>query len=306
MQSPQSLKVGDQVAIVATARKISQEEIQAAINVFRAWGLKVHIGSSIGKAFHQYAGTDEERRHDLQQALDNPEIAAIFCARGGYGSMRIVDDIDFTGFKAHPKWLVGYSDITVLHAHIQQTCGIQSIHALMPVNFPGLPVYDLSISSLKMALFGDSLHYVHAFETPGMGPKNRPGEATGVLVGGNLSLLYALQGSVSDLNTQGKILFIEDLDEHLYHIDRMILSLKRSGKLKHLSALIVGGMTDMKDNTIPYGKTAEEIIMEHVSEFNYPIVFGFPAGHTKENRALILGREISLKVEENKVFLGFD
>ena len=306
MQQPQHLSPGDKVIILATARKISHEEIQAAVNIFSAWGLEVLIGSSIGKAFHQYAGTDSERRQDLQQALDNPEIRGIFCARGGYGTLRIIDDLDFTAFKANPKWIVGYSDITVLHAHIQQIFGIQSIHALMPVNFPGLAVYDPSISSLKAALFGESLHYVNEFESPGMKVKNRSGHADAVLVGGNLSLIYALQGSMSDLNTQGKILFLEDLDEHLYHIDRMILSLKRSGKFKGLSALIVGGMTNMKDNAIPYGKTAEEIIMEHVSEYNYPIAFGFPAGHTKDNRALILGKKISLKVEENKVFLGFD
>jgi muramoyltetrapeptide carboxypeptidase len=294
------------VAIVATARKISEEEIRASVNILKSWGLEVVIGNTIGKSYNQYAGTDDERRKDLQQVLDNPEIRAVFCARGGYGTLRIIDDIDFTAFQKNPKWVVGFSDITVLHAHIQEICGIESIHSLMPINFQGLPPHDPSISSLKTALFGEALQYVKEVESPGLLTKNRAGEASGILIGGNLSLIYALQGGNSDPDTSGKILFIEDLDEYLYHVDRMVLSLKRSGKLSGLAGLLVGGMTDMKDNLVPYGKSATEIIMEHVEEFSFPVAFGFPAGHTKDNRALILGRKVFLKVYENRVLLDFE
>jgi muramoyltetrapeptide carboxypeptidase len=230
---------------------------------------------------------------DLQTMLNDPLIKAVISARGGYGTVRIVDKIDFSQFKKTPKWIVGYSDITVLHSHVNNL-KIETLHATMPVNF----TKNLEATeSLRKALFGENLNYqIEAH------PMNKKGGAQGIVVGGNLSLIYALTGSVSDIDTNGKILFIEDLDEYLYHIDRMMMNLKRSGKLSNLAGLIVGGMTDMKDNTIPFGKTAEEIIIDAVKEFNYPVCFNFPAGHVDKNMAIYLGREAKLKVADTIEF----
>ena len=222
--------------------------------------------------------------------LDNPDIKAILCVRGGYGTVRIIDDIDFSHFQKNPKWLAGFSDITVLHSHIHKL-NVASLHSTMPISFSSNTTE--SIMSLKDALFGK-----HLSIKIDLHPFNRFGEAKGQIVGGNLSILYSLMGSPSDLNTDGKILFIEDLDEYLYHIDRMMMNLKRSGKLSNLKGLIVGGMTKMNDNTIPFGKDAESIIKDVVSEYNYPVCFGFPAGHIKDNRALKLGVIAELKVDK--------
>lgn len=283
------LRKGDKIAIVSTARKISRQEIQPAIDTFREWGLKVNLGKHIFNENHQFAGTDEQRLADFQQALDDDSVNAIICARGGYGTVRLVDKVDFLKFKAKPKWIAGYSDATVLHSHIHANFGIETLHATMPINFKTNT--NEALESLRAALFGEN----SKFHIP-CSELNRNGTAEGALVGGNLSILYSLIGTKSDIDTGGKILFLEDLDEYLYHLDRMMMNLKRAGKLSGLAGLVVGGMTEMNDNEVPFGKTAEEIIWEHVQEYDYPVCFGFPAGHIDDNRTLILGRRAMLSV----------
>jgi muramoyltetrapeptide carboxypeptidase len=293
MINPSYLKKGDCVGIVAPAGKVSREQIMPAMDMLHSWGLEIELGKNLFKEYHSFSGTDAERASDLQQMLDNPSIKAIFSARGGYGTLRILDRLDFSLFCKRPKWIIGYSDITVLHSHIHSKLGIQTVHGAMPVNFPK---NKEATESLFKTLFNDTPSHL-----PDPHPLNKPGQGEGLLTGGNLSLLSALIGSHSDIDTRGKILFIEDLDEYLYHIDRMMMSLKRSGKLNDLSALLVGGMTEMKDNTVPFGKTAEEIILEAVSGFDYPVCFNFPAGHIEKNLALVFGRKARLSVSEKKV-----
>jgi muramoyltetrapeptide carboxypeptidase len=300
MKTPLYLKQGDSIGIVATARKISREELEPSIKKFTDWGLKVILGKNIYENCNQYAGTDDQRAFDLQQMLDDESIKAIVIARGGYGTLRIIDKIDFTSFIRSPKWIVGYSDVTVLHSHIHHHYGIETMHATMPLNFPPDGKDNNALSTLKKALFGEKISYEIDLSF-----LNKVGKAEGILIGGNLSLLYALAGTPSDINTSGKILFIEDLDEYLYHIDRMMMQLKRSGKLKYLAGLVVGGMTEMKDNTVPFGKTAYEIIAEAVAEYNYPVCYSFPAGHIIDNRALIMGRKVLLEVSMDKASLSF-
>lgn len=297
MQQPAFLKKGDKIGIIAPARKVSKEEMQPAIGRLRSWGLKVVTGKNLFKENNQFSGTDAQRAEDLQTLLDDTSVKAIISARGGYGTLRIVDKINFKKFKKNPKWVIGYSDITVLHSHIHNL-GIETLHATMPINFNKNAE---ATESLRKALFGEKLVY----QTQNH-PLNRTIKYTveGEVVGGNLSLLYALCGSTSDIDTKGKILFIEDLDEYLYHIDRMMLNLKRSGKLSHLKAIVVGGMTDMKDNAIPFGKTAEEIILDAVKEYKYPVCFDFPAGHIDTNFALYFGKKAKLKMAE-RVELSF-
>jgi len=292
MQKPSNLKQGDKVVILSTARKISEAEISAAAAVFESWGLEVVFGANLFKESHQFSGTTEQRTADLQKALDDVAVKAIVCARGGYGTVKIIDELDFTSFQESPKWLVGYSDVTVLHNHINQNFNIETLHATMPINFSTNT--KESLESLKKALSGEDLGYEF-----GKHPMNRNGSAAGEIVGGNLSIIYSLTGTNSQINTKGKILFIEDLDEYLYHIDRMMMNLKRAGMLADLSALIVGGMSAMNDNTIPYGKNAIEIISEAVAEYAYPVCFGFPAGHLDDNRTLIMGRKAELVISAN-------
>ncbi|MBL0330665.1 MAG: LD-carboxypeptidase [Bacteroidetes bacterium] len=284
---PPFLKPGDKIAIVASARKITLQELQTAIDTFKRWGLEVVLSKNLFGSDHQFSGADAERAADLQSALDDDSIKAVISARGGYGTMRIVDQIDFTKFKQHPKWIIGYSDITVLHSHIHNF-GIETLHATMPINFS---VNAEAVETMQKLLFGEKL--VYQIEKH---PLNKTGVVEAQVVGGNLSLLYALAGSASSIHTKGKILFIEDLDEYLYHLDRMMVSLKRYGKLSDLAGLVVGGMTDMKDNQIPFGKTAEEIILDAVKDYNYPVCFNFPAGHVNRNLGLVLGRRMKLVV----------
>jgi len=287
---PTYLQKNDTVAIVSTARKIMLDEIQPAIDLLKKWGLNVVVGATIGLEEHQFAGNDTQRTADFQKMLNSPKIKAIWCARGGYGTVKIIDKLDFALFKKYPKWIIGYSDVTVLHSHIQNL-GFQSLHATMPLNVKKNT--NSSLASLKKSLFGETISYeIKSSEN------NKIGEAKGELIGGNLSILYSLTGSDSSTNTKGKILFIEDLDEYLYHIDRMLMNLERNGYFENLKGLIVGGFTDMHDNDIPFGKNAKEIILDIVSEYNFPVVFDFPAGHLKDNRALIFGRKVSLKVEK--------
>ena len=296
MKTPAYLHKGDKIGIVASARKISKEEVLPAIELLKQWGLEVVQGKHLFNENNQFAGTDEERAHDLQTMLDDATIKAIIIARGGYGTVRIIDKIDFNNFIKQPKWVIGYSDVTVLHSHIH-TLGVETVHATMPINFFKS---EAATESLRKALFGEKLSYAVASSL-----LNRKGNTEGPLVGGNLSLIYALTGSLSEVDTRGKILFLEDLDEYLYHMDRMMMALKRAGKLSHLAGLVIGGMTDMKDNTVPFGKTAEEIIMDAVKEYNYPVCFNFPAGHVNENMAMFLGRNVSLNVKADEVKLVF-
>lgn len=290
------LKVGDTIVIIATARKIAKAEITPVVDFLNSQGFKVELGPNLFKEHHQYAGTDAERNSDLQWALNHPEAKAILIARGGYGTVRAVQNLDFTQFKISPKWLVGYSDVTVLH-HLMHQLGVQTLHATMPLNFFK---NDKARTSLLEALQGK-----HTSIDAPRHQLNRKGQAEAPIVGGNLSLIFALSGTTLDIETKDKILFIEDLDEYLYHIDRMMMQLKLSGKLSHLKGLIVGGMTDMKDNAIPFGKSAEEIIIDAVSEYDYPVCFNFPAGHIDENIALYLGKEITLKIDDLKTEVKF-
>lgn len=297
MIRPSYLKKGATVAIVSTARKVSKKELLPALEILKKWGLKVVLGKSIEAEEHQFAGNDELRTFDFQTMLDDPSINAIWCARGGYGTVRIIDQLDFTNFKYHPKWIIGYSDVTVLHSHINNL-GLETLHAQMPVSIETKS--EATINSLNKTLFGED--YSIEIKTD---HNNVQGIASGQLVGGNLSILYSLCGSSSAINTKGKILFIEDLDEYLYHIDRILQNLKRNGMFEGLEGLIVGGMTQMHDNDIPFGSSAKEIILNTCSEYNFPIVFNFPAGHLEDNRALILGRKTDLMVHKNGVTLSF-
>jgi muramoyltetrapeptide carboxypeptidase len=292
MVLPSYLKKGDAVAIIATARKVSKEEIQPAVAFFESYGLSVVLGKNLFESSNQYAGTDAQRTEDLQWALNDKTIKAIIIARGGYGSVRTIEQIDFTEFKKHPKWMVGYSDVTVLHNAIHKI-GVATLHATMPLNFTK---NEEATKSMINALFGN----VTKIETE-ENYSNISGTAKGELVGGNLSLIYSLSGTPFDIDTTNKILFIEDLDEYLYHIDRMMMQLKLSGKLKGLKGLIVGGMTDMKDNAIPFGKFPEDIILDAVKAYNYPVCFDFPAGHIDRNLAIYFGREVELTVSDNAV-----
>ncbi|MAP55805.1 LD-carboxypeptidase [Altibacter sp.] len=298
MQTPHYLSSGDRVAIVSTARKITETELKPALEFLKSWGLKAVLGNTIGAEDHQFAGSDELRASDFQKALDDPSIKAIWCARGGYGTVRILDRLDFSAFRKHPKWIIGYSDVTVLHSHIHKL-EIETLHAQMPLDIDAKS--EAARNSIRQVLFGDAYRISYASEAS----LSRPGKSKGHLVGGNLSILYSLCGSSSALETRGKILFLEDLDEYLYHIDRMLQNLKRNGMLEHLVGLIVGGMSKMNDNSVPFGKTAEEIIREAVSEYDYPVCFNFPAGHITDNRALILGREVTFEVSPKQVLLQF-
>jgi muramoyltetrapeptide carboxypeptidase len=298
MKTPPYLKIGDSIGIAAPARKISMEELLPAIDIFKKWQLEPVFAPNLFCIDNQYAGNDEERLNGFQELLDSPEIKAIICARGGYGTMRIIDKLDFSQFLKYPKWIAGYSDVTVLHSHINKNFGIETLHGTMPINFStNTPE---ALESLKKALFGENLFYVTEKHN-----LDRTGKTEGVLTGGNLSILYALSGSDSDIATDGKILFIEDLEEYLYHIDRMMVQLKRSGKLQNLAGLIVGGMNNMNDNAVPFGKTAYEIISEHIAAYDYPVCFGFPAGHIDDNRTLIMGRKIEFDVSDEKSEIHF-
>ena len=297
MIQPNFLQKNDTVAIVSTARKLTLEELKPAIKLLDNWGLNVLIGKTIGLEENQFAGTSEERTKDFQNMLDDPNIKAIWCARGGYGTVKIIDDLDFTYFKKHPKWIIGYSDITVLHNKLNNI-GFESLHATMPLDVAKNT--SEALKSLKKSLFGEILTYqITSLDD------NKTGEGFGELVGGNLSMLYSLLGSESTINTDGKIIFIEDLDEYLYHIDRMLMNLKRNGYFKNLKGLIIGGMTNMHDNTIPFGKNATEIILDAVSAYNFPVVFDFPAGHLNDNNALIFGRKVKLVVDKAETTLSF-
>lgn len=290
---PPYLQKGDGIGLVAPARKISVSELEISIQFLEDYGFRVFYDETLFAEENQFAGNDEIRRGSFQNMLDRNDISAIWCVRGGYGSARIIDQLDFTTFCKHPKWICGYSDVTVFHNHIHQNFGIATLHSTMPINVNQETRNQFSTQNMIRLLMGESMNY-----TIDSHPLNRNGKATGVLVGGNLSILYSLAGTSSDIETSDKILFIEDLDEYLYHIDRMMLQLKRSGKLDHIKGVIVGGMSEMRDNTIPFGIDAEQIIRNHCEGYDFPICFGFPAGHIADNRPLKFGVSVELEITE--------
>ena len=296
---PPYLQKGDTIGLVCPAGFMPLEKVQACIQTFHEWGYHVKVGATVGSDSENYfSGTDEERLEDFQQMLNDDEVKAILCARGGYGTTRIIDGIRFKKFEEQPKWIIGFSDITVLHSHLYSNYYISSLHAPMASAFSNGGSENEFVLSLKNALEGKKLKYqcpVHEF--------NRKGEGIGELVGGNLALLTHLIGTDSDIKTKGRILFIEDTGEYLYNIDRMMYQMKRSGKLSKLAGLIVGGFTDIKDTERPFGKTVYEIIKDVISEYDYPVCFGFPVSHEKENYALKIGVGYKLKVTKTKVLL---
>lgn len=274
------------------------DRARTCIDTLRKWGYEVRIGKTLGHSFHYFSGTDRERLDDLQVMLDDPDVHAILCARGGYGTSRIIDQLDFSGFARSPKWIIGFSDITVLHAHLFSRLDTASLHAPMASAFNDGGAEGPFVGSLRAALTGEKSRYTAAPH-----PYNRPGMTAGVLVGGNLSLLAHLVGTPTEVDTEGCILFLEDIGEYLYHIDRMLIQLSRAGKLSGLAGLIVGGFTDMKDTAIPFGQTVEELILDKVRSFGYPVSFGFPVSHGPENYALKVGVRYSLDVNPGGVRL---
>lgn len=290
---PPYLKKGDTIGIVCPAGFMPAEKSQTCILVLKDWGYQVKEGSTVGSQYHYFSATDEQRLEDLQQMLDDPSVHAILCARGGYGLGRIIDKLNFKQFEQNPKWIIGYSDITILHAHLFNCFKIASLHSPMAAAFNDEEYKNEYVQSLKAAIEGTKAKYVCA-----KNPYNKEGTASGILVGGNLSLISHLIGTRSDIDTEGKILFIEDVGEYIYNIDRMLYHLKRSGKLDKLAALIIGGFTEVKDTTIPFGKDVYEVINDAVKEYQYPVCFQFPVGHTRENYALKIGVEYRLVVGE--------
>jgi len=290
MITPPYLKQNDIIGIVSPAKKIDRSLVDNAIRLLEHKGYRIKLGAHVFDAEHRFAGTDKDRASDFQLMLDDEEVKMILCSRGGYGSVRILDTLNFEKFERNPKWIAGYSDITVFHAHLN-ILGYESLHSEMPLNFPKSEPVGFAFSTLCDAASGKQLFY--ELEAA---PLNRTGCCEGELTGGNLSLFLSLMGSKTELMTVGKILFIEDIGEDLYRLDRMMQTMKRAGKLSGLAGLILGGLNNMEDNEIKFGKTAEEIIAEAVSVYNFPVCFNFPAGHIRDNRTLILGRKTLLDV----------
>ena len=297
MLKPKHLSPGDKVAIVCTARFAQSESLNAAIELLKKWQLNPVLGNSIGIKHHQFGGTDLQRTEDLQCQINDTEIKAIWCAKGGYGTARILDAIDFKPLLRQPKWIIGYSDVTALHLHLQNL-GLVSLHAQMPVDIEHKSTK--TIDSLKQSLFHKpfNIHYKSKFPS-------KHGKAQGEIIGGNLSVLYSVLGSSSEPNFSNKILFLEDLDEYLYHIDRMMLNLYRRGLLHKIKGLVIGGMNKMNDNAIPFGKKVYQIIDEYVSELKIPVAYDCPVGHDFDNLALTLGAEIKLEVNNNQVLIEY-
>ena len=293
IKQPPYLKKHDKVAIVSPAKKLPKR-IDFAVELLKSWGLEVVIGESVYADYHQFAGNDQLRTRDIQQHLDNPDIKAIISARGGYGTIRIIDELDFTNFEQNPKWFVGFSDITVMLSHLFQTMEVQSIHGQMPYTFE--EATPDSLDSLRKALFGEPLTYTCHNKTR---PYNRAGAAEGVLIGGNLTLLVMLQGSASEMDYTDKILFIEDVAEGPSSVDRMMRMLKRSGKLSQLKGLIVGAFNELPDEQIPFGQSPEEVIWDLVKDYDYPVCFNFPCGHIEDNKAMVVGTTASLEIKKN-------
>ena len=295
---PPYLQKGSTIGITCPAGAVNSEEMQPMFAQLEAWGFNLKIGKTIGTSFNKFSATDADRLADLQSMLNDDAIEAVFFGRGGYGVVRILDQIDFTQFKQKPKWLLGYSDITAFHSHLNNQMKISSIHAHMGGGYKPNDFDALSTQSIFDVITGKPIHYVipaHAM--------NRVGVAKGELVGGNLALLSDLVGTDSDIHTQGKILFIEDIGEYKYNIDRMLWQLLRAGKLSQLAGLIVGGFTDTQDNPVPFGMTEYEIVWEKIKDFSFPVCFDFPVGHQARNMALKVGMHYHLAIENNQVVL---
>ena len=302
LKQPPYLKTGDTVAIVAPSGilKNRTDEVQQAQALLKRWGLHSVVGKHVFSEADHFAGTDDERCEDLQEALDNPKISAIWCARGGYGTVRILDKLDYSKFKQNPKWLIGYSDITALHNQIHNE-GVESLHAIMCVSLPkDESEIEASISTLKNTLFGNPLSYTLKGSS-----YNKTGTTSGQLVGGNLTMLHTMLGSKTSIDTFGKILFIEEIGEYKYHIDRMLQSLKRAGYFDNCKGVIVGDMTKLRTNTTLWGTSVEQLILDALADYDFPIAFNMPAGHEKDNRALILGRTVKLTVDSKQSSVVF-
>lgn len=302
LKRPKYLQKGDTIAIVATAGilKNKEEAIAKAKATAESWGLHVIIGENVFNQNHHFAGTDKERINDFQKALDNPRVKAIWGARGGYGSIRILDQLDFSLFKKHPKWIIGYSDVTAIHCQVHNL-GMETIHGMMGTSFQfDLEENKYSIETLRKALFGEEISYEITSSK-----YNRKGGAKGRLIGGNLTILLTMLGSESQLDTKGKILFIEEIGEYKYHIDRMLQSLKRAGYFDGLNGIIVGDMSNIKKNTTKWGSSIEQLILDAVAEYDFPVIFGLPAGHEIDNRALLLGREVIISSKKDKTYIHF-
>ena len=299
---PEYLKKGDTVAIVAPSGVLKNYNgyILKAKELLKSWELEVVIGENVFNDNGHFAGTDNQRSADFQLALDDKAIKAIWCARGGYGAMRVIDNLNFEKYKENPKWIIGYSDITAIHNDLHNNKS-ESIHGIMCKSLEKIDVdNNESISLLKKTLFGEKLSYTIEGNN-----YNIEGNSNGQLIGGNLTLLHCLLGSESSIDTNGKILFIEDLGEYLYHIDRMLISLKRAGYFDNCKGLIVGDFTDIRKNTTPFGRNLKELILDIVREYDFPVSFGFPAGHGEKNYPMILGREINLEVSKQQSTINF-
>jgi len=289
MRKGMSLYPGDRIGLVATARFVDEALVDETCATISAWGYAPVPGKHILSRQDQFAGTDAERAEDLQSFLNDREIRAILCMRGGYGTIRIMESLDFTQFMDQPKYVCGFSDVTVLLSHIQDKLGIPCVHCAMPYTFPENS--HASLDTLQQLLSGKTTEIsapAHLL--------NITGSAEGMVIGGNLSILHSLLGTKYGFSTAGKILLLEDVDEYLYHIDRMLMSLQLAGKLQHVRGVIIGGMTDMKDNSIPFGSDAYTMIHRYVSPYNVPVAFGFPAGHQPDNRAILMGSDVTLQV----------
>ncbi|WP_276368181.1 LD-carboxypeptidase [Chryseolinea sp. H1M3-3] len=294
MISPPLLKKGDKIGITATGRKVSPKDVEIAYTFFRSWGLEITTAPNLHSNAHTYlAGSDAERLQDFQQLIVDPDIKAIVCARGGYGTTRILDQLDFTSLYKTPKWIIGFSDVTALHLKLFKL-GIKSIHGTMPILFPKAENAD-SIESLKGSLTGESI-VISATSSK----SNRLGKTTAPVIGGNLSLVVDAIGTSSDPDTNGKILILEEIDEYKYKVDRMFMHLKRSGKLDNLSGLIIGHMTDIKDSDLSFGETLEEVVLSKISQKNYPVAFNFPIGHQYPNLAWVHGSVMTLNVTDSE------
>lgn len=299
---PPPLKKGDTVMIVAPAGVMKDTTgVYKAVGLLNHWGLHYKLGDHLFTKHYRFAGTDAERLSDFQAALDDPTVKAIWCARGGYGAIRILDDLDFTGFIENPKWLIGFSDITAFHTKLNNL-GIATMHGIMPLTYkPDEKEQRQALRSLRRAFFGKRLRYRVAESK-----YNREGKVEGVVVGGNLSLVYSMLGSETQLDTNGKILYLEEVGEALYHIDRMMISLKRAGTFDNCKGLIIGGFSDLKTDANEFGMTYEEIILDAVKDYDFPVAFDFPAGHITDNRTVLLGRNVSFKVKKSRTKLKFD
>lgn len=290
---PPYLKNGDTIGIVCPAGYMSQDRVKVCVDTLQQWGFNVKVGKTVGNQFHYFSGTDAERLDDLQQMIDDSSVHAILCGRGGYGVGRIIDDIDFSTFIAKPKWIIGFSDITVLLSHLYTKYNTASLHSPMAGAFNDGGASNEYVQSLRKAITGELTSY-----TCKANALNRKGKAKGDLIGGNLSLIAHLVGTESDIDTDGEILFLEDVGEYVYNVDRMMLQLKRSGKLARLAGLVVGGFSEMKDTTTPFGQNVYDLIWDKVKEYNYPVCFGFPVSHDTENYALKVGVGYELEVGE--------